>query len=511
MNVDELTQAMAGHETTDAWDLMCCYTESKINAFLAQKHKQGKLAQLAHIEFSDTDAFTGEQNKYVLDILLSEPTLQFIEDDDKYGELLMTIRGGTYTRITADRDKRSIDVPKDIYQLICKVKLAGLKGDGGVYQDGESMIFTPGEPADIYIYLHFDHPEFQLQPVPDQEQAAMQAGLLQPGIRSSIEDQIKDIFRGYVKDVDYALGGVSNRKSEGSLTLEPRSVSFSTSKGSGSSEGTLNLYVQTINSGNGQGHDAKSFRPGGKEALPVPDGYNASLILSNALLFKTYLTPQLNKLGWNVNDISGETGMKAEFFKNEKLTVPGTHQNDGKIRLNSDDIVVDFNSSRYNLEFNNQDIHLTWNFRQDVHWNSEERSVVPGQGVNVIDDQGTITVNISVDKHWPLTISRDGLISVDCSLTSGDYQINVNGHYNRWFPSDAELFENALKDQLPGKLGSVSLQFQGIDVFVVSNLLLPKDADNLTPLYQFQFDQYRVPKDGLLIGNIVDLKEMETQ
>ncbi|MEC0257359.1 hypothetical protein [Paenibacillus lautus] len=510
MNVAELTQAMAGHETTDGWDLVCCYTESKINAFLAQKHKSGKLAQLALIKFSDTDAFTGEQIDYELDILLSEPTLQFIEDDDQYCELLMIIRGGTYSRTISGGDKHSIDIPKDIYQLICKVKLAGLKGDGSVYQKGESMIFTPGEPMDIHIYLHFENPDFELRPVPDQEQAAMKAGLLQPGVRSSIEDQIKDIFRGYVKDVDYAIGGVTNRKNEGSIALEPRSVSFSTSKVSGGGEGTLNLYVQTVNSGNDQGHDDKDFRPGGKAALPVPDGHNASLILSNGLFFKTYLTSQLNKLGWNINDISGEEGVKAEFFKIKRLTIPGIHQNDGKIWLNSDDIVIDYGQVHYNLEFNNKDIHLTWRFEQDVRWNSEVRNVVPGQPVDITDDQGKITVTITIDKHWPPAVSRDGLISVDCSLTSGDYNIEVNGHYNKWFPSFAELFENSLKAQLPGMFGNVSLQLQGIDVFVVSNLLLPKDENN-TPLYQFQFDQYHVPKDVLLIGNIVDLKEMKSK
>lgn len=69
---DDLLKKMSGELTTSAWDVLCCYSEGKINELLAQKYKSGKLVTEVPFDCSYYDDIFEEHVSIVGNLKLKE-------------------------------------------------------------------------------------------------------------------------------------------------------------------------------------------------------------------------------------------------------------------------------------------------------------------------------------------------------------------------------------------------------------------------------------------------------
>ena len=344
----DLIAAMNGHEATNNWDVMCCYRETELNSLLQQKYSQGKL--VADITFKAVyhDPLFDQDITIDVDLKLREPQLSFEFNTRSTCKLTMPILGGTYTMSSSDGKTIKYDIPPDVLQVICTVPLGAMSGDTQEVHDGtKPIIFDNASPVTQHICLHFKNTDmtvFDVIPMAGKDDKAKTIPLYNENVQPVIIEQIKYFFQTQVSEIDYAVGSLSNTTKPGVLTVTPKSFIFVQCKPNENADGSLNLYIQTDNSKNPQGDLTPSFQPGGTAIPSIPDGYSASLILSNDFMQNSFFTSQLNKDGWTTVPQATAQGIVYHLTKNEKIHVPGVSQM-GRDQQHSDDVNIDFNTT----------------------------------------------------------------------------------------------------------------------------------------------------------------------
>ena len=495
---DDLINKMKGQLTTNNWDVVCCYNETKINELLAQKYKSGKLVTEVPFKGSYHDDFFDADVNIDGTLKLKEPLLNFVLGERYLCNLKMEIEGGSYNVEITGRPKKTEDIPGGVIELVSNVPMAAICGDTKKVEDGGKVIDFDSGSTSQSIFLHFQNTAqttFDIVPVEGKEADAKNVDLYaNPNVRPVIIEIIKEYFKSNVEQIEYAVGGITNKKSDESVVLLPKSFIFSASKPDPNKEGSLNLYIQTVNSGNPQGDLTPNFQPGGTAELPIPDGYTASLILSNNLMNKI-LIDQFKDIKINPELQTVSEGICIALKKDDKIKIPGVHTM-GMDQCNSQDLNIDFNTSPYmfNLTLNN--LQLSWSFSQRIKWT--EDTVDPTGGY--IHDAGEIEVDASADKTFPLTSTSDQNLDFDCSLKESDINVTTKTIKKMWpsWMSGENTFKDDIKSKVPGAIGNVSFNLKSVSVFAVSSLLFPDNN-----IFNIDCKEgFHVPKDLILFGNI---------
>ena len=495
---NDLLEKMSGQLTTSAWDVLCCYSEGKINELLAQKYKSGKLVTEVPFDCSYYDDFFEKQVSMVGNLKLKEPLLNFILGDKYLCNLYMEIEGGSYTEET-DENKKTKTIPEGVVALVSNVPMAAICGDTKKVEAGGKVIDFEDESISQNIFLHFqngDQTTFDIVSVEGREADAKHVALYSnPNISSVIAEVIKEYFKNNVEQIEYAVGGLTNKKEDDAIELLPKSFIFCASKPDSQKEGSLNLYIQTVNSGNPQGDMTPNFQPGGKSELPIPEGYTASLILSNSLMNKI-LTEQFRMSGINPELEKVEEGISIALKKNEKLVIPGIHTS-GTDQRNSQDLKIDFNKSPYmfNLTLNN--LQLSWSFSQRIKWTDDTVDIHTG---GTIHDAGIIEVDASGNKTSELISTDSQNLCFDCGLKENDITVTTKTIKKMWpgCMSAEKCFTGDIKKRVPEEMGDVNVNLKGVNIFAVSSLLFPdKNIFNIDSK-----EGFHVPKDLIVFGNI---------
>ena len=280
------------------------------------------------------------------------------------------------------------------------------------------------------------------------------------------------------------------------LTVTPKSFIFVQCKPNENADGSLNLYIQTDNSGNPQGDLTPSFQPGGTAIPSIPDGYSASLILSNNFMQNSFFTSQLNKDGWTTAPQAATQGIVYHLTKNEKIHVPGVSQM-GTDQQHSDDVNINFNTTPFVFSLDERGVAISFHFSQKVNW---REAFVDVQTGDVLREHGSFNAHVDVNKHLQPTVSAEDVLNFGTNVGKGDAKVSLTDvkHSLPGFLSSSSDVEDKIKKKIPDKIGTYQFGFQGVGVFIISNLLFP--GKNV-----FKIDTsegIHAPKDLILFGNI---------
>ena len=500
MNKTDLINAMSGCITTNKWDVLCSFNESKINQLLAQKYQQGDLVSKVSFQTSYHDDLFDEDVTITVLLVLREPLLNFQIGERDLCHLTMPIQEGKYTMEAKGRPVKETDIPQDTLVITCLVPLAAISGDTQIHHGGSVIEFDDKDTSKAHVILHFQNTDetiFDIKPNSGFEPYVEKLDIMNPQIKEAVIEQLKQFFKEQVSEIDYSVGGLTNTGDPEKLSLKPKSFIFAASKPDINKDGSLNLYIQTENSGNPQGDLLPTFEPGGGSALPIPDGYTASLVLSSDFMANYYLKNQFSLLGWAVSNQTAETGTMVALTKDKTVVVPGEHQM-GRDQRFSDDVNISFKSNPFYLHLDKNSLNISWKFTQDVNW-TEDSIDITGE---VVHDAGIIAVTASCDKEFDLTVGQGKEIDFNITVQQNDFVVKAETKASSWpsFMSGEGYFDDAIKSQLPGAIGSFTFNLEAIDVFAVSNLLFP--GQNI-----FNIDTkegFHVPRDLILFGNVSD-------
>lgn len=491
----ELTSAMEGVPSTNGWDVACSYNASQLNTFLAAQYDAGKLAHEVQLSVERQDPLSGASYTIGYDIRFDTPKLSFIAGRSGFAQLVMPIDDGSSYSVTpqgATHPTKSTSIPGGTYSVTAIVPLGAVNGTTGeVSEQGSIITFSDDVAHQNSVILHFKTAGgtvYGITPTPGPADVDALVTYFLP--------VLQQYFQTQVDEVDYVLATVTNdQPPAGETVLTPASFAFA-SMGDGDL-GVLSLYIQTKESGNPPGNAFPSFQPGDTAMFPIDDAHTASIILSNSLIEKGFLTPQFTASGFGATFDTPSDGIQA------KLTSPGSVVAAGK----SDNWI--FGNDRYDgLNITLSDVPLQVDFRQgnlSLHWHATTSSdwtqveSVP-QGASA--QYGTVDVAIDLNKGpIPLTLSDTDLTIASIDVSSSDFTVSTSAHGCKWY----EVLVGC-EEQVPDyyhnmtlQIPPISIALHGLDFFATTNVLAPGsriiEIDGKAGV--------QTPHDFLIVGNVV--------
>lgn len=182
----------------------------------------------------------------------------------------------------------------------------------------------------------------------------------------------------------------------------------------------------------------------------------------------------------------------------KKVTLP-KNQKMGDYILSMDPVTVDFSDKPYTFEFKTDDItvtmvevsaHATWNAY--IPYESPDEIHVPISG-NV-----DIALELTKQYSWQkIGTVNDKEIKIDFSVSESDYSITVK--YSHTFMGlRSDDVDNIIKTHLGPLIPNITLNFDGLNFFAITNLLFPGKA-----VIEIGADQgIHFPHDLILLGNV---------
>ncbi|RIE03530.1 hypothetical protein [Cohnella faecalis] len=413
----------------------------------------------------------------------------------------MPINEGSFARIImADVEKRTIPIPGGRYSVQAIVPLAAIKGDTGEVIEHDNVVtFSDGNPHDNHIIVHFNSEKgtlYQIVPAPDPQDHDILVTYFLP--------VLKDYFQTHIQAIDYALSSINNKRPEsGGTILTPKSFVFA-SAGDGD-DGVLSLYIQTNESGNPPGNPSPSFQPGDTAVYPIPQGYTASIILSNRLITQSFLRPQLEACGFSVelsNPVSGG-GVSAVLRKDENIIAVGksgqsffeNHSYQGlQISMQSNPVHMTLQKGGISLEFGGYTLS-EWSKSITFTRNST---------------YGGVYVTIKLHKFpVPLSLSADDVIGSHISVDPSEFTVELKAQGCSFFErmggcssSYPAFYDRNLRERI--QFPTIALHLPGLDFFNATNLLAP--GHNVIGLDTSKGVQ--TPHDFLVVGNFTSLGQL---
>lgn len=490
---DELLNSMKKKPSTNNWDIVCCYNEDIINDLLKEKYAQGKLVTSVNISGSYEDAFMGT---ILVEVKLSlhEPELQFVFNTQNMSQLSMPINGGTCKLTPKDFPDKAKEFPitPNVLKLIAMVPLASTSGDTKIHDGTYPIIFDAGSTCKQQVFLHFSNETgttFDIIPMQGKEEDARKEIIYQENIQPEIIRLIATYFKKNVSEIEYAMGGISNETQVGVKTILPKSFIFAVSKPSENSFSCLNLYIQTTDSGKPPGDRSPSFQPSGSAISPIPDGYTASLILSN-----DYTKTLLTSLMADKNGVFDSTvdGILVPCYLPKKITYPGYYR-DANHWFKGINIDISNTPLYINLNQDTQSISISSPSAKGNYYNYDNCSQYPSGGA------GYITASFTASKSFQLKLTQECMLQFDFDLNSSYISTDIkNTTTSGGWQMDEKDIVDGLKRNIPEQVGNVSVKMNQVNMFVVSNLLFPEK-------HIFKFlpgDSFYVPHDMIIFGNI---------
>ena len=272
---------------------------------------------------------------------------------------------------------------------------------------------------------------------------------------------------------------MNNNRDSSNFTLTPDTFVFST-MGS-NDDSILSIYIQTKESGNPGGYPGGTFSLHNNPVLPIPQGYDSSIILSYSLLQK-YLSIQLASFQTSFSS-RGDSGGFTLSISNSNLDL-FTATVDGKGRTTKFDTPLNINASDSTLSVQYHSSSSTfWSFYN------------PGyQKVTF----GSADITADINKNVPIHVnSLTGIESLQNFLNTNDLSIHSS-------PRGCSVWESlsGCQEYYPyvskGSL-LINLNFKGINVVATEHVLVPD--------MHVIFDTNKgvnIPLDMLLVGQIAD-------
>lgn len=494
---------------TNDWDVVCSYSVDALNNILKDQHDRKTLVtnlKLSTPPQRDIDP-PHELFSTEYDLNLDTPVLKFVAGSSGSAILTMPILGSsTYNIKDSKGNVLETDPISAGYSLVASVPLAAITGNNAVSVSGDVITIGNADSAKIVLHFKSSLTNFSIQPEPKNSDGSINTALTD----KDMLDGVLQYFQYQVGELDYCLTEVSSSSASNpaGITIQPSSFVMA------SDQNTLSLYIQTANSGNPVGNPNPAFQPNGREMLPIPQGYQASLIFSRQFVENVYLVPLL-KAGREYSFASQTDGIGMTFNSNSP---PVTYDMSTGTRISGDfyidTLVMDFSTPAlaYNISFNKSQGQISWNFGQTLNWHGDETMPDGSGGWTKEGKKGSCSVSISLNKEISLANVDQRTLTIDCSVTSqpktppdpyrnaGDYNVTCanNGDIDFWGPVSGSVSDlaNIARAGLPNEL---NLNFGSLNFFAVTNLLFPgRQVLNIDAVKGIS-----IPGDLLLVANIV--------
>lgn len=513
MNQKKLLESIKESMTCN-WDVLCSYDEEKINKVLAKKFEAGENKLVSEIKYSKKyeDKFRKTTNLYELMLTLKAPKIHFLTGERNICQVDMPIEKGRFTLSEKRKGEEEFEelgteeIKENEIILRCDVPLSATAGDG--IRNEEGKISFVQENKTSKIYLHFKHSDLTVfKLIPYSEEVEENSILFSPDMCSDIMEGVIYAFLESVDEVQYELGAVSNSTEYGN-ELVPKSFIFAAYKAADSAKGCLNIYIQTQNSGFGQGDSSPAFLVSGSSVSPYPDDpsedkkYSAALYIKKEVLLDRMISPGLPK---NITAAFGndeEKRLEIWYYLDKEVTIPKIKSIPGVSLLKSEDTVFNINEAPIKLLFDGEAIHVSWTYTFKCRFKGKI-----GFGVSSMHISETATVVAVYDDI--VDISKESAESLKIAFNMSEkskYKFDITtktGGFPGVFASldDESDLERHLKKQLPFSVEDMKLDISSISVFTVANILMPG-----THIFQFSHKDgvYR-PNDIVMYGNVVDV------
>lgn len=524
-----LVDKMKAHNCTNGWDMMCCYDEKHVNDLLKEKYKSGEMIANVHFEIEETIPLIHYHYKVVLDMILDQPRVRFDAADKERCELTMVIGGGTLLvyelneegKRVSDEEPEPQDIPADVLQIKGRIPISGVSGDEKsemyVCYNPSTIINFTDKVREVSIILNFSHEEaqYEVEDVGGGTEKAKE--LLSQEIVTDLKEFLSKYYTENIESVKYKIGGLS-ALGEGYCGMYPRSFIFAFSHGE--DRNTLNIYAQIADTLEGEGryHGHKgdlypSFQPDGKAALPVPDGFSASLILSHELMEQLYFRLEMEDKGWKAESLDN-TQVGAGITEGITMSLKpdlgvteynGAPQGEGNWNYKMDSGTVDFNTDYIKMTLTNQDTKLDWHYASGklVFKGSLNMGVFGVQEYN-----GKIRVSGSCQKTAPMRLvnHETGEIKWEIKLDSSDLHISADitdrddmSIFGK-MSNVPEQFRNKTVRTAQALMPSFHVSMKAINTFLLGSILFPG-----THVFRISdADGCYTPRDFIIFGNLED-------
>jgi hypothetical protein len=464
LKLPDLVNLMNGQPTTNGWDVLCSYSMSHINTLLKSKYDAGKLVNEVKFSTDRQDPLTQTELNIAYDVLFGAPSLSFIAGSSGNATLTMPISGGSYT-ITekGSATGRTSAIPANTYSIQGVFPLAAVNGTTGqVSQKGDVIVFDDGKTEESHVIIHFRNEKganFKILPKPDPSRIDILETFFLPVLNQHFIDDVQEI--------DYSMAYVNNAPAQnGDRIFSPNAFVFATM--GGDPDGVLSIYIQTKESGNPMGDPDPAFQPSNKEALPVPDGYTASLILSYGLITNGFISKQLSVEGFTSDFIPAAKGIMANVSKKASITAVDASGNSIFENHNYPGVSIPLTTYPLRLVIDSGAISVGFNGDcNDINWDSNTF----GGG-----HWGKVDVNISMAKApKPIAVTNNDINVPALDLTSGDFRINTSSHSCSIWETMAEcstVYPNYYNN-LPISIPNLDVRIYGLNFFLETNVLAP--------------------------------------
>jgi hypothetical protein len=488
----DLVNSMKGVPTTNQWDVVCSYNEDHLNALLKQRYDAGKLAKEVTLSAQREDPITEKAFTIAYDLYFDSPILSFMEGNPGFCQLTMPIKRGSYS-ILSGSDSRTVQLPPGKFSVVGTIPLAVVTGstDDAAKEHSDVITFADGTEQRKYVVIHFKNAKgatYKIMPEPDPADKDPMVIYFLPVLNNYFTDKIAEI--------DYKLAEVNNTQNTDISVFTPQAFAF-TSMGR-DELGILSLYIQTKETGNPPGNPTPSFQPGDEQMAPIPEGYTASIILSNAML-QSFLAKQFSANGF-VSSFQTVPlgGIVAQLTKDSSIVAADFNGKCGYPGAEFDGLNISMNDYPMGFSIVDGQIGLTWSGKATSKWNV----TYSGGGAAQVT-YGEVDVTISLNKGpFAITVEDNKVRMPKIGITRGDFSITGKPHDCKFGESligCRETVPSFYSDDMNLNIPTLDLSFPGLDFFLESNLVSP-GAPVITVDAQAGI---QTPHDLVLVGNVI--------
>ncbi|PLB46179.1 hypothetical protein P170DRAFT_429321 [Aspergillus steynii IBT 23096] len=468
--------------TTDGWDVIVSYSEAKLNTLL-KKYWSQKF-EPAQVSFQHTTGTDKNYFIYMYALTLEAPTLSFKSIATTHGNIAVSalswkVTGTMHTVVYVNgkemgSDDEDVGKDQDVYlEVVTPVSaMDGESTDTSTAKSSDSTFqFSDNTESSYKVILHFQNAQ-------DSDWSVTTPNSSDP-LNESLTEMVQALMNNEeFKSFTFTLGTVKNTKDQSSDFLQPREFRFN------ATEGILSIFIQ-VKGGSGKGTaEAPQFQLTHDSGIAaIPEGYEASIILSQTLIRDDYLVKQIaESLKDTLRSSGGVTASQASAnptfhlkFKSDKVWEGEAMNHGGPPIVGEGEITVDWDkypliltisddgeplTSHYKWVWNEVPVTLSYTTMDPIHGATSD---------HVYDIDGTIKAN-----------------STPVATISGD-KLEFNIQFTSANQPDAS-FSNVGPADLTGSVTfpEFDLKLPDLDFFQTQNVLAPgedfiKAEDTMCP------------------------------
>jgi hypothetical protein len=483
MDKEALLSQMTGMAITNGWDVVCAMSAKNISALFKDKYDKGEASgTLYKIKFEEPF----ELGVISVDFKVGPPLISFIESDSKSCTLQLEIKEGEADLMDTSRkvvDSQKIPSgPDDTskYFITCTIPLTTIEGR---IKNGHDVVIDFNQTKVDHIDLKFSDT-----------------------IKEYAKNGLKNYFANTLEKEDWSLGTLIYDENPELVQLTPKYFEFATSvpKEDKTHAGCLMLFISTEKDKK-QGTANELTGKDGRLYIPYPDDHSAALIISNEFFFKQILLPQMpeNPAKWEFKEgetKEGKSKLVAGYCALSGGTIKYNGRNDGSghVRWKIDKYELKFAEGDPALSLTEKSGRLCfqWGYSWQVHWVC---SIVTGQSIS--SNYGDTSLNLQVknpdisitvsEPNQVITFKNEAEAEIQGPDKPDDFWSNVANEI-----LGGNMADNIIKSNLCDQLPKLNIQFKGVNVFAVSNLLFPADH-----IITYDSDGVYTPGDLVIFGN----------